>query len=658
MKHNIFNKLILCSLLMLAGLTSCNYLDIVPEEQATTDDAIKRRELTLGYLYSCYHDLNNYVPTTYTNEDAASTDEYVLVNKSNWNSNAYNTQNNQRSQETGGDWHWRYCGYDGIRTCYMFLEAVQKAPELTEEERATWSAEATFLIGYYHFMVLRKYGPCPIMDKAYDPNTTPAEMPGRSHFDAVTAFILQKIDDAMPLLKDRYSGGEWGRIDKVVAKAVRARVLLTAASPQWNGNTLYESGRMKWENYKGGWETPGYGKQLVNPNYDQQKWIDARDACEEALTFAKQQGLELYTKSDFSELDDLPASYTQEQKDFIKYILRMRYAVMSRANDTDKCQEQVWGLAQQGSSLWAGLPHKIIMDGDNIKAGGYNGMAPTLNAIKQFYTRNGKVPAEDNKYYDKSEWFQVAGENIIEKEPSFRGKLNADAIIKLNTNREPRFYAWIAFDGGEYGVQLTENKDNAAFILDMRDGNKQGRKEGNDDYSYTGYLCQKWAHPALRFTSSGGNNSDKYSAPTPLIRMAELYLNLAECEAWLGHTDAFLKAINPVRERAGVPALKESDITASKTATDWVRNERFVEFYSEGIRYYDVRRWMAGKEYFNGPYTGLNVAEVYNPSVSMFNQEKTINQYESVEWDDRLYLMPLYFNEVDKSDTMIQAPGY
>ena len=126
----------------------------------------------------------------------------------------------------------------------------------------------------------------------------------------------------------------------------------------------------------------------------------------------------------------------------------------------------------------------------------------------------------------------------------------------------------------------------------------------------------------------------------------------------LKHTDACLKAINPVRLRAGIPALKESDITAGKSATDWVRNERFIEFYGEGIRFYDVRRWMEGKKYFNGPYLGLNMAEVQDPTLEQFNKPVVISQYEEVEWDDRLYLMPLYFNEVDKSDSMIQAPGY
>lgn len=649
MKHNIFNKIIVCSALMATGLTSCDYLNVVPAEQATIEDATRKKELTLGYLYSCYSDLNNWNPVNYMNEDVASTDEYVLP--SHWNPTAYQIQNDQRSSDDGGNWFWRHCGYDGIRTCYLFLDAVKTAPGLTDEERRTWSAEAQFLIAYYHFMVLRKYGPCPIIDHAYDVNTMASEVPGRSHFDAVVKFIIDKLDnEAIPDLPNRYTGGNWGRADKVIAKAIKARVLLTAASPQWNGNTMYETGPMKWENGKGGWETPEYGKQLVNPVYSEQKWKDARNACEEALNFARSQGLELYEKSDFEELKEIP----ENQKEFMKYVLRMRYAVMSRPNSKDNCQEQVWGLADQSSTLFASLPRNIVEKADGTWTTGWGGIAPTLNAVKQFYTKNGKLPEEDSEFYNKSEYYKLAGEEILENEPSFGGWLDADEVIKLNTMREPRFYAWIAFNGGEYGVHLVSEQN--PFICYMRYSDYQGYR-GEQDYSYTGYLCQKWAHPALSFTANG-DNSENNTAPRPLIRMAELYLNLAECEAALEHTDAFLSAINPVRRRAGIPELKSSDITPSKTATDWVRSERFVEFYGEGIRYYDVRRWLEGKKYFGGPYTGLNVGTTKDPSVANFNQETIIVRYENVKWNDRSYLSPLYFNEVDKSDTMIQCPGY
>lgn len=649
MKHKIFYTLMFCSMM---AISSCDYLDVVPMEQPTIDDAYKKPELTLGYLYSCYAGLNNWNPVNYMNEDVASTDEYVLP--PNWNGGAYNIQTNQRSSATGGDWHWRYCGYDHIRACHLFLEALEKAPGLTNEQRTVWGAEAKFLIGYYHYMVLRKYGPCPIMYKAFPTNAVGNEVPGRSHFDAVTKYIVEMIDEAIPDLPNRWNEGDWGRADKVIAKAVKARVLLTAASPLWNGNDLYESGKLEWKNDL--WETDGYGTQLVSPTYSEQKWKDARDACQEALDFALANGLSLYQNSDFSELNNLPAHFTSEQRNFMMYVLRMRYALLTRANSTGNCQEVVWGVTAQTNIGIASMPRRMFQMTNGIWKDGWGGVSPTLNAVQMFYTKDGKLPAEDPNFYPESQWYQIAAD--VSAEPSYEGNINGAEIINLNTRREPRFYAWLAFNGGEYGTKLVEGHP---MILAMRDDQKQGYNPeiSNKDYCRTGYHCQKWIHPSLSFTkSNGADNAGSHSSPRPIMRVAELYLNLAECEAALKNTSAFLAAINPVRQRAGIPALKAADITGSKTATDWVRNERFIEFYGEGIRYYDVRRWKEGKKYFNGPYMGLNMVEVVGPSKEVFNKPVVINEYEEVEWDDRMYLMPLYFEEVDKSENMIQAPGY
>lgn len=655
MKRNILNRTVL-GIVAAFSFTSCDYLDIVPVEQATIEDASKRPEQTLGYLYSCYSGLNNWNPVNYQNEDVSSTDEYVLPNAGNWCTNAYNIQTNQRSSATGGDWHWRYCGYDHIRICHLFLDVVKDAAGLTDDERKTWAAEAKALIAYYHFMVLRKYGPCPIIDHAIPENAMGDQIPGRSHYDAVTKYIVDMLDEAMNDLPDRWTGGEWGRIDKVIAKAIKARALLYAASPLWNGNDLYESGRLKWENTV--WETEGYGRQLVNPVYSREKWETARDACEEALNFALDQGLELYQKSDFDELDDLPQGFTPAQKEFMKYVFRMRYAVLSRANATQQCQEVVWGTSNQSSIVMACLPRRMFkMTGNQVKDG-WSGVSPTLNAIEKFYTKNGYPIKKDPAFPQESEWFDVASNDVIDAEPSYSGKLKKGEIINLNTRREPRFYAWMAYSGGEYGTKLIGG---SPLILEMRNGEMQGYNPSYSDRDYcrSGYLCQKWAHPSLEFTvSNGSDNGSSYTSPRPLIRMAELYLNLAECEAALENNAAFMAAINPVRERAGIKALSATDITGDMTATDWVRNERFVEFFGEGIRFYDLRRWMQGNEAYGNGFYGLDMNSTVEPPLASFNRRTRLTEYKDVAWDDRMYIMPLYFEECDKSENMIQAPGY
>lgn len=141
--------------------------------------------------------------------------------------------------------------------------------------------------------------------------------------------------------------------------------------------------------------------------------------------------------------------------------------------------------------------------------------------------------------------------------------------------------------------------------------------------------------------------------------MAELYLNLAECYAALDNTGEALSNLNEVRRRAGFDDLTEGDITADMTLTDWVRNERFVELFEEGHRYYDVRRWMIAPQMLKaGARYGLDGLRV-NPSFENFNKPTLINQ--PFKWDDRLYLLPVWSRTgMDElyNPQLVQAPGY
>lgn len=56
-------------------MTSCDFLDVVPPEQAELPDATKTVESTLGFLYSCYAGVRNPMPYT---DIEASADEYAL----------------------------------------------------------------------------------------------------------------------------------------------------------------------------------------------------------------------------------------------------------------------------------------------------------------------------------------------------------------------------------------------------------------------------------------------------------------------------------------------------------------------------------------------------------------------------------------------------
>lgn len=638
----IFRNISIAVIIAASGLTSCDYLDVVPPEQPNIDDAMSSPTRALGFLYSCYAGVGAVdLPCYYMGTINATTDEFVLPYQwngdSNWGAYAFNTASSMIQ-----DWIWGTT-YKYVGQCYLFLQKLENAGSdiASDAEKEQWRAECQFLVAYYHFATLRRYGPIPITD-SYIPMDTPAsEYNGRFHFDYCVDWIANQLDEAAKVLPAvRQQTNEWGRATSTMCKALKARLLLYAASPLWNGSFPFPN----WQNKN--FETPGYGKALVSTTYDRSKWERALTACQEALDLATGAGdRELYNDTEYYARQSLSLPYVPgvanvpDNEEFLKNVMKMRYAVSTRETEGNK--EIIWGLSNQFDML-SRYPLRIQQMSDGTWHNGYSGMAPTLYTFEHFYTANGKLPGKDPDFTPASEWFESAG---------ISGR---EDIIRLNVGREPRFYAWMAFDGGDYGSVIASGQP---LKLQMRNSERQGYNPAlfNRDHSTTGFLTQKFVDPLVQFYQAGGAGGGT-SAPTIMIRLAELYLNVAECHAELGHTQEAINALNPVRKRAGVPELTLADVTNDMPIREWVRNERFVELWNEGHRFFDVRRWAEGAKYF-GPNKreGLN-GEVVAPSFEEFNKRTVVNA--PYAWENRMYLNPVFYNEVYKNPQMVQAPGY
>lgn len=645
MKYFNYLYQLCAAFLTISMVVSCDYLEIVPPEQADLGDATKDKEATLGFLYSCYSGVVN--PIT-DNGLEGGADEWVFPLL--WEKDPSKiTWDNNSSQPIIDGWRWGSC-YRFIGQTHLFLQELPNAKGVTEDEKNEYIAEANFLLAYYHFMLLSLYGPCPITDSYIDQSTPSSEYNGRFHYDYVKEWICKKLDDVAEILPATRSGDEWGRATSVMAKALKARLLVYAASPLWNGSFPY----VDWANKN--FETPGYGKEIVSRTYDKQKWEDALLACREAIDVAEAAGHKFFSLEDAKALIEqerinLPYVPFKDENDpltgpedleFKQRILLMRYLTATRSNQGNK--EIIWGHADQSNFINACLPHRIIENNSGGWQSGWGaGLSPTLNSVIRFYSENGLPIQFDQSFYPESDWYKSAG--------AVGNSLRAD-IIKLNTRREPRFYAWIAFDGGDMGTNLYNGQP---LQLDLKNSQLHGYNPGlfNRDNNQTGYVMQKYIEPTYRISNSTTTCESK---PRPIIRLAELYLNLAECYAALGKNEEAIATLNPIRERAGIPALTIDDLSIMN-AMDWVRNERFIELYGEGHRYYDVRRWMIAPEVMGaGVRKGLNAVEKLDPSFEEFNTPVAINQ--NFKWTDRMYLLPIFVNEVYKNPQMVQSPGY
>src|SRR5690606_19015421 len=106
----------------------------------------------------------------------------------------------------------------------------------------------------------------------------------RSTVDECVDFIVNLLDEAIPYLPEiiESEASELGRITQPIALSVKATVLVTAASPLFNGNADYANFIDK------------DGVQLFNPIYDATKWDRAAIACKEAIDACHAVGFKLY----------------------------------------------------------------------------------------------------------------------------------------------------------------------------------------------------------------------------------------------------------------------------------------------------------------------------------------------------------------------------
>ena len=145
-----------------------------------------------------------------------------------------------------------------------------------------------FLKAYYHFCLFRMYGPIVIADDNLPISATPEEVrKKREPVDKVVQYIVDLLDECLEDLPRVISnkGSELGRVTQIANLTLKARLLVTAASPLFNGNKDYA-------NY-----VDKDGEHLFNSTEDPTKWDAAIAACEAAIEASQdpELGLELYS---------------------------------------------------------------------------------------------------------------------------------------------------------------------------------------------------------------------------------------------------------------------------------------------------------------------------------------------------------------------------
>ncbi|WP_343319014.1 RagB/SusD family nutrient uptake outer membrane protein [Sphingobacterium multivorum] len=628
-------KILILGVLIFSVVSCKKYLDVIPDNIATIDNAFSLRNQAEKYLFTCY----SFLPKLGDMENPAflGSGEFITPNPgiSPLDANqklidlAYGQQNkvspiyNAWDGENGPRSY-----YQGIRHCNIFLENIGRVPDIKESERNKWIAEVKFLKAYYHFSLLRMYGPIPVIKENLPISASVEEVKvKREPVDTVVNYIVQILDEASTDLPTVIAnqGDELGRITKPIALSVKAQVLILAASPLFNGNSDYANFKNK------------DGQALIATAFESSKWQRAATACKEAIDACHEAGNTIFYFE--------PPFNMKSLSEATQYCMNIRGAITEDWNS-----ETIWGMSNSKSNTsWL---QNITTPRSEIQEVSGALLAATINSAEMFYTRNG-VPIEEDKTWDYNGRFKRL-KTISQSDKSL---MNPNyTTSSFNLDRELRFYADLAFDRSSlFGFGRLDETNLLYLNTIWGQTNTTGN---NSRFSCTGY----WPKKLINYKNTG--SKDRYNIVTyvwPAIRLSNLYLLYAEALNEVGGpSEDVLKWVDLVRKRAGLKGITESWANFSKnpakpTTKDGLRNiihrETLIEFMFEGESYWSMRRWK-DLDLMNQPRTGW---DVFQTTTENFYRLKTIFV---PNYTYRDFLFPIKEYDLAVNPNLVQNPKW
>jgi hypothetical protein len=219
--------------------------------------------------------------------------------------------------------------YDAIRNINILLKEIDGGT-LSTEIKDPLKGQALFLRAWRYFQLVRLYGGVPLVLEPQQ--RTDNLLVSRNKTSECISQIVADLDKATGLLPHNWTGNDAGRITKGAAMALKGRVLLYYASPQFN------------------------------PSNDQARWQTAYDANKAARETLEADGFGLY--------DNFATMWFNEMNKEVVFV--SRYAYPDRVNN--------WNAAT-----------RPLSEAQNATGANH----PTLEMVQAFPMKNG-LPITDS----------------------------------------------------------------------------------------------------------------------------------------------------------------------------------------------------------------------------------------------------------------------
>ncbi|WP_159635366.1 RagB/SusD family nutrient uptake outer membrane protein [Sphingobacterium composti Ten et al. 2007 non Yoo et al. 2007] len=562
--------------------------------------------------------------------------------------------------------------YRGIRNATTFIHKIHLNKEMSADEIEDYRGQARFARAYLYWLLLRKYGPIPLLPDegldytdSYDDLATP-----RSTYEECAEYISNEMLQAAKEMEKLGVGrGQDASARPTVgaALATRAKALLYAASPMANGNNSEFAAKL----------VDHTGKRLLSIDYQEAKWAKAAAAARDVMELGIYSLYTVPVQTTGSDATVIPP----DDGNFANKDWPLGWANI----DPAKSYAQVF----DGTLVASGNPELIFTRGNNQggediramvahslprSATGWNTHGLTQKLVDAYYMNDGTdVPGKDKEIGRGDGSNRLTGYVSSSDVSSQKYRPLREGVSLQYANREPRFYASVAFNGSFWTLlnETQERNRNQQVFYYREDSRGNGFNSSNAYWLRTGFGIKKYVHPSD--TYEGGSADRIVQKTEPAIRYADILLMYAEAlnelsgshtvASWKGtnytlsrDVSEMQKGIHPVRIRAGVPDYSTAIYSSKEELRKTLKRERFIELVAEGQRYYDLRRWLDAAVEESLPVYGCNILmnagnrDLFHTPVATWVLKNT--------FADKMWFWPIKHSELKRNKKLTQNPGW
>ncbi|MCF0175688.1 MAG: RagB/SusD family nutrient uptake outer membrane protein [Bacteroidales bacterium] len=521
-------------------------------------------------------------------------------------------------------------GWIGIRKAFLYINNVDRVPDMSDEEKAVGKAECKVMIAMHYADLLRNFGGVPILRDAVESGKEAEVDYTRKSVQEVADYILQLCDEAAAVLPLTVPDSEDGRMTKASALGLKCRVLGFIASPLFNSNSPYSSARPV---LRGGNVDKISEDQVESMywlgGYEQSRWEDVVKVCEEF----------------FQAIGSSYALVQSEGTDVEDYRSAWNTSYADRGNG--EILIQTGRYMPTFADTYLRCFYGVSNDHGN-NGRGYGGGCITLNYVDMF-------PYADGHRADYRKWI------------ADHGRVCGLSLTPF-TGRDPRLYESVMIVGDHFQGRPAEMWD---------DGKEHNARD--EFRAFTGFSSRKmiWDYNDETFM----NRPTNYS----YLRLPEIYLTYAEALNECGRKAEAIEQLNVIRRRVGLPNLSQAlleEMQAGKTLPSYgdplkgdallreeILDERARELFFEEVRFYDIVRWKRD-DVFKKPLYGIHMTVKNgvksgddwvideNFKLKFEDPFELTARYWRKNWDVKWYLSALPPDEINKGYGLVQNPGW